>query len=148
MTYQAILLAICGAGVMAAGETRVAMKDVPQPVQATIGQQTKGARLRGIHRETEDGKTYYEAETTVNGKSRDVLIDSGGTVVEIEEAVALGEIPEAARAAIRKMATPGQLLKVESVTKGSVVSYEATIRRKGKTSEVAVHADGSAGKVD
>jgi len=37
-------------------------------------------------------------------------------------------------------------LRVESVTKGSTVSYEAVIRKNGKKSEVAVNSDGSVNK--
>jgi uncharacterized membrane protein YkoI len=126
-----------------ASETRVQMKDLPEAVQKTVKEQTKTAKLRGLAKEIEDGKTFYEAETTVNGKSRDILIDTTGAVVEVEEPVSLDSIPEAARKAIQAKAGSGKILKVESVTKGSSVSYEAVIQKNGKKSEVAVNADGS-----
>ena len=34
-------------------------------------------------------------------------------------------------------------MKVETVTKGAIVSYEAVVQKHGKKSEVAVKADGS-----
>jgi predicted aspartyl protease len=129
-----------------AAETRVQMKDLPPPVQKAVEEQIKTAKLRGLSREVEHGRTYYEAETTVNGKSRDILMDSTGAVVEVEEATAFESIPEAAQRALRTKAGSGKILSVESVTKGSVVSYEAVIQKNGRKSEIAVNSDGSVNK--
>jgi len=82
------MLALFGA------ETRVRMQDLPETVQRTVKEQTKSAKLRGLAKEIENGQTFYEAEMVVDGKTRDVLIDSKGTVVEIEEATALANVPE------------------------------------------------------
>ncbi|MDR3702398.1 MAG: hypothetical protein P4L56_22310 [Candidatus Sulfopaludibacter sp.] len=132
-----------------AQETRVQMKDLPPAVQKAVLEQTRTAKLRGLSKEVENGKTFYEAETTLNGKSRDVLLDPAGTVVEVEEATTLAAIPEAARKAFQQQAGPaGKILSVETVTKGSVTNYEAVIQKGGKKSEVAIHADGSPAKED
>jgi uncharacterized membrane protein YkoI len=119
------------------------MKDLPAPVQQTVKEQTKNAKLRGLAKEVENGNTYYEAETVANGKNRDVLIDPSGKVVEVEEEIALNSVPEQARTGLEKLAGGGKIVRVESVTKGSVVSYEAVVQRNGKKSEVAVNADGT-----
>jgi hypothetical protein len=87
-----------------------------------------------------------EAETVVNGRSRDFVIDAAGTVVEVEDEVALDSIPAPTKAAIEKSAGIGKILKVESVTKGTTVTYEAELLKAGKKSEVAVAADSSAQK--
>src|ERR1043166_9245463 len=75
-------------------ERRVKMKDLPAAVRQTVREQAQGARLRGLSRETEGGKTFYEAELWVNGHGRDVLMDEAGAVVEVEETVALASLPE------------------------------------------------------
>jgi len=129
-----------------AAETRIQMKDLPPPIQKTVEEQTKTAKLRGLSKEVDHGKTYYEAETTVDGKSRDILMDATGVIVEVEEATAFAGIPAAARKALQTKAGSGKILSVESVTRGSTVSYEAVIERNGKKSEVAVNADGSVHK--
>jgi uncharacterized membrane protein YkoI len=142
--FREITLSITvAAAALLASETKVQMKDLPEAVQKTVKELTQTAKLKGLAKEVEDGKTFYEAETTVNGKSRDVLIDPAGAVVEVEEAVALDSIPEAARNALQARAGSGKILSVESVTKGPVVSYEAVIRTGGKKSEVGVNADGT-----
>ncbi|MGA7411358.1 MAG: hypothetical protein WBW33_12795 [Bryobacteraceae bacterium] len=137
---------IAGSTMLLAAETKVQIKDLPEPVQKTIKKQASGATLKGINKEIEHGKTYYEAETVVNGKSRDVLIDPSGEVVEVEEDTTLADIPEPARLALQKQAATGKILSVESSKKGSTVSYEAVIQNNGKKSEVAVNANGSPAK--
>ena len=72
-----------------ASEKSVKMKDLPRAVQKTVQEQMSGAKLLGLSKETEKGKTFYEAETTVNGHTRDVLIDSKGAVVQVEEEIAM-----------------------------------------------------------
>jgi uncharacterized membrane protein YkoI len=138
-------LALCTAflGFASAAETKVKMEDLPPAVQNAVKEQTKNARLVGLNRETENGQTNYEAETKVSGHSRDMLFDKNGAVVEVEEETPLESIPAAAREAIQKKAGSGQIKRVETVTEGSKVSYEAAITKNGKTSEVAVNADGS-----
>ena len=141
--FHKFTLAAVAALSLLASDTRVQMKDLPEAVQKTVQEQTKTAKLRGLSKEVENGKTYYEAETTVNGKSRDILIDTTGAIVEVEEAASLESIPDAAQKAFKTAAGSGKILKVETVTKGSVVSYEAVVQKGGKKSEVAVNADGS-----
>src|SRR5437660_948674 len=101
-----------------ASEKPVKMKDLPPPVQRAIQEQTKGAQLKGLAKEVENGKTFYEAETTVNGRGRDLLFDSAGALVEIEEETQLDSIPAAAEAAIEKRAAGGKITRVETITKG------------------------------
>src|SRR5262249_21726160 len=99
--------------------------------------------IKGFSKETEHGKTYYEVEMKINGHGKDVLIDSTGRVVEIEEEVALGALPPDVQAGIAQQAGKGKVLKVESITKdNAVVMYEAQIRKAGKKSEIKVGLDG------
>ncbi len=129
-----------------AAETKVKMQDLPPAVQNAVKQETKNATLVGLNRETEKGETVYEVETKVHGRTRDVLVDKNGAVIEVEEETALESIPAAAKEAIQKRAAGGQIKKVETVTRGSTVSYEASITKNGKKSEVAVNVDGSSHK--
>ncbi len=108
---------------------------------------SRSATLVGLSKEVEKGKTTYEAETKVNGKSRDIEFDSKGAVLTIEEEIDLGTIPAAARTAIEQKAAGGTIKKVESVTHGGAVSYEAAVKTKaGKNIEIGVNADGSTHK--
>src|SRR5579863_4577841 len=123
-----------------AAETKIKLADLPAPVQKTIQEQTKNAELKGLSKEVENGKTFYEVETIVNGKSRDLLVDPSGRIVELEEATTIESVPAAVKAAL---APKGKILRIETVTKGNAVSYEAVVSNNGKKSEIAVEADGT-----
>ncbi len=126
-------------------ETKVQFKDLPPAVQNIAKeQQRSGAAVRGYSKENENGKTFYEVETRVNGKSRDILVEQGGAIVEIEQQVEIGSLPVAARHGLQREAAGSNILHVESVTRGDKVSYEAVILRNAKKKEIAVNADGSA----
>lgn len=124
-------------------EKSIKMKDLPEAVRKTVQEQSKGATLRGLAKEVEDGKTFYEAELKVNGHNRDVLIDPTGAVVEIEEQVTFASLPANVKATIQKEASKGKILIVESITKNNVLeAYEAHLTRAGKKSEIKVAPDG------
>jgi len=135
--------------IVLAADTPVKMADLPPVVQAAVKEQTTTATLVGLSKETEHGKTTYEVETSLNGKSRDVSFDKTGAIVAVEQEVDLDSIPAPAKAAIQKKIGTGKLKNVESVTEGSSpVTYEATIIRNGKASEVGINADGTPHKED
>jgi uncharacterized membrane protein YkoI len=144
--YFALPAFLVAFGVSAA-EKPVKMESLPPAVQRTVQEQSKGGTIRGLTMEIDNGKPFYEAELKINGHNKDVLIDSAGAVVEIEEEVSLDSLPAAAKDAIQKHAVKGRIALVESVRKnGSLVAYEAKIKAAGKTSEVRVTPDGSPAK--
>jgi len=140
-----LLVALATIAVIAmAAEKQVAMKDLPPAVQKAVQDQTKGAEIKGLSRETEKGKTTYEVETMLNGKHRDITLDAQGMLAEVEEETAIDSIPAAAKAAIQKKAASGKIGMVETVTHGSAVYYEASYTGKdGKKHEFAVKSDGA-----
>src|SRR5260370_37165599 len=74
-------------------ETPVQLKSLPEAVQKTAQEQSKGATVKGYSKEVENGKTYYEMETVIDGHGKDILMDPSGTVVEVEEEVSLASVP-------------------------------------------------------
>src|SRR5437762_539742 len=99
---SAVFMAMIVSAAIAAlrAEQKVQMKDLPPAVQKAIQDQTSGAQLKGLSKEVEGGKTFYEAETVVNGRTRDLLFDASGKVVEIEEQATIDEVPAAKAAGI------------------------------------------------
>ena len=124
-------------------EKKIKQSDLPAAVKETVTTQIHGAKIRGFSEEKENGQTFYEAELIVNGHSKDVSMDANGTIVEVEEQVALDSLSPAVRDGLRAKAGKGKLLKVESITKhGKRVAYEAQVVTDGKRSEVQVSPDG------
>lgn len=139
-----IVLAALGVVSVASGqEKKIRRADLPTAVEHTVAVQGMGATIHSFSLEKEKGQTYYEAEMTVQGHTRDVLIDQAGAVVEVEEEVALAALPAAIRAGLDAKAGKGVITKVESLTKhGTLVAYEAQVKTGGKHSEIQVGPDG------
>ena len=138
-----IAISVCLTGSALAQEKKLTRSQLPAAVQATVDAQSQGATVKGFSEEKEKGQIFYEAEMTVKGHSKDVLIDAKGGVVEVEEEVALDSLPAAVREGLQAKAAGGKLGRVESLTKqGKLVAYEAVVRTNGKKSEVQVGPDG------
>ena len=116
------------------------LSTLPAPVRATIENETKNATLKHVSKEIEKGRTQYEVETTVSGKSRDFLVDASGKLLEVEEEIALDATPAPVREALRKH---GNVLKVETVLREGTTTYEASVQgASGRKSSVALDAQG------
>jgi hypothetical protein len=126
-----------------AQEKKIKRSDLPPAVEKTVAAQSAGASVKGFSKENENGQTYYEAEMIVNGHSKDILIDTSGAIVEVEEEVAMNTLPADVKAGLQAKAGEGKLGKVETITKrDKLVAYEAKVTKDGKTSEVQVGPDG------
>jgi hypothetical protein len=130
-------------GTASAQEKKIKRSDLPPAVEKTVAEQSKGATIRGFSTEQEKGQTLYEVEMTVSGHSKDVSMAADGTVVEVEEQVAMDSLSAEVKAGLQAKAGAGKILKIESLTKkGKLVAYEAQVETNGKKSDVQVGPDG------
>jgi len=138
------VIAVCSLTTITfAQEKKIPRADLPPAVEKTVAAQSQGAIVKGFSQEKENGQIYYEAEMTVSGHSKDVLIDVNGVVVEVEEQVALDSLPSAVKEGLQAKAGAGKILKVESLTKhDKLVAYEAKVQTDGKKTEIQVGPDG------
>ena len=144
MKHKYILLGIVIGSTLVLAETKLAFTDLPAAVQAAAKAELNGAEIVGAGKEVEKGQTTYEVETQKEGKSRDLSFDSSGKLLEVEQEIDLDSIPAPAKAALQKKASGGTIKKIESVTAGDKVSYEAVVTAKnGKHTEIAVNPDGT-----
>ncbi len=143
-----LFVAIAASGLLFAGtssaqEKKIRRSDLPPAVEKTVAAESAGATIKGFSTEKENGQTLYEAEMTVNGHSKDISMTADGSIVEIEEQVAMDSLSADVKAGLQAKAGKGKILKVESLTKkGKLVAYEAKVDTNGKKSEVQVGPDG------
>jgi hypothetical protein len=131
------------AGTAPAQEKKIKRSDLPPAVEKTVAAQSAGATIRGFSTEKDKGQILYEVEMTVNGHTKDISMAADGSIVEIEEQVALDSLSPEIKAGLQAKAGKGKILKVESLTKkDKLVAYEAQVETKGKKSEVQVGPDG------
>ncbi len=126
-----------------AQEKQIKRSDLPRAVEKMVAAQSLGASIRGFSREVENGQTLYEAELTVNGHSKDVLMGADGVIVEVEEQVEMSALPADVQKALHANAREGEIVRVESITKhDKLVAYEAVILNRGNRSEIQVDPQG------
>ena len=126
-----------------AQEKKIKRSDLPPAVEKTVAAESSGAIIRGFSTEKEKGQTLYEVEMTVNGRRKDISMMTDGSIVEVEEQVALDSLSPEVKAGLQAKAGKGKILKVESLTKkDKLVAYEARVETNGKKSEVQVGPDG------
>ena len=120
-----------------------AMERLPAAVRKTALDQIKGGVVRSISSEVEDGRKVYEFETTVDGRTKDMIIAADGTLMLVEDQVALDALPAPVRATIMKSVGKGKIVVLESVTQRSTLAYyEAQVRTGSKRSEIKVDPSG------
>jgi hypothetical protein len=131
------------AGNASAQEKKINRSELPLAVEKTVAAQSTGATIRGFSTEKEHGQTRYEVEMTVNGHSKDVSMTTDGSIVEVEEQVALDALSAEVKAGLQARAGKGKITKVESLTKkDKLVAYEAKVETNGKKTEIQVGPDG------
>jgi hypothetical protein len=131
------------AGSSSAQEKKIKRSELPPAVEKTVAAQSAGVTIRGFSTEKENGQTLYEVEMTVSGHSKDVSMTADGSIVEVEEQVALDSLSPEVKAGLQAKAGDGKILKVESLTKKSkLVAYEAKVETNGKKTEIQVGPDG------
>jgi ABC-type glycerol-3-phosphate transport system substrate-binding protein len=67
-------------------EVTVKWADVPEAVRKTFEKEAPGVKIEQVEKETEDGKTTYEAEVSIGGKDYEIEVAAEGKLVEKEEA--------------------------------------------------------------
>ena len=124
-------------------EKKLKRSELPAAVLKAVEQESQGATISGYSSEMDDGQLVYEVAMRVRGHGRDVLIGADGSVLEVEEEVALESLPAAVKDGLLQLAGSGNITKVESLTKrGVLVAYEAHVRTGTKRSEIQVGPDG------
>ena len=125
-----------------AQEKTVTKKDVPSAVLSAFANAYPQAGVKAYAREVEKGKTYYEIESSLGGESLDVLYLDDGTLAEVEEGVAPGDLPAPVKVAVSSRYSKAKIVKSEKTTRGDVVTYELRVNSGGASIGLVVAPDG------
>ena len=64
-------------------EVTVKFEDLPQVVQTTFKEESRGATITTVEKEIEKGETVYEAEgVEIKGRKYDIEVSEDGTLIE------------------------------------------------------------------
>jgi hypothetical protein len=62
-------------------ETKVQFSQVPQAVQTTLKEESHGATITTVDKESDEGKTIYEADVDIKGKNYEIKVAEDGTLI-------------------------------------------------------------------
>jgi uncharacterized membrane protein YkoI len=62
-------------------EVKIKLDDVPPPVKATLIQEAFGVPLTDVEKETDDGKTVYEADAKIANTPYEIKVAGDGTLI-------------------------------------------------------------------
>ena len=142
LACSALVLFLAGAGNASAQERDISCQDVPAAVRAAFNRAYPKAAIKDCSQEIEDGKTAYEIASKEDHTGRDVLFYADGTVIVVEETIAVGDIPKAVKDALHKRYSDKQVKLAEKVMRQGTVLYEFQIHHQGGIVEVVLDGTG------
>jgi uncharacterized membrane protein YkoI len=110
--------------------TVVKLSDLPAAAQATIKEHQGRGRLGEIVKTIESGEAHYDVEVTKQGRTRSLVLNDKGEVIELQ--VFLGETPRPIQQAIRKQVDGGRIEEITKNTEDGEVSYDVEMTKNGK----------------
>src|SRR6185369_6894689 len=110
-------------------EKKVNNKSVPAVVTEAAAKAFPKATIKGWSKETEDGKTFYEAEMIEGQTKRDVLFLPDGTIDLLEEEILKASIPATVQSALKARYPKAEIELAEKLTKDGTVQYELHLKK-------------------
>lgn len=143
-----LVLAHLGARRASGDELEIKVSECPAVVQKTLAEESKGAEVVSVTKETEEGKTTYWANVVYGGKTYGIGVLEDGTLSEIaleidDDEIHVSNCPAAVQKTLRDE-TKGA--KVEVVTrdlKFGAVIYETVVAVGERQYDIVVAEDGT-----
>ena len=127
-----------------ASEEEVSKHQVPKAVLEAFEKAYPNAKEVEFEKEMIEGKAVYEVDYKENGREYEILYDSDGVILQMEETLDVKALPEPIAQAISKAYPKATIEDAEKVMKpdGTVIVYEVEIKTEGKKLELELDATG------
>ena len=125
LSFAALLLSVASSS--RAAETSVKSGDVPPAVTAALAKTFPHARVSHWSKETEHGQTTYEASVAEGPSKRDAVFAEDGSLLDIEQAIAIADLPAQVNHAVAVSYPHASIRKAEKILHGSEVRYEVDL---------------------
>lgn len=136
------------AGHLDAGEQKIPLREVPEPVLDAVKAKYPNAELKGATRETSANKRVtYEISAINQGKKITVSLGQEGKIEEIETEIAIADLPRIVTDALAAKYPKATLKKAEEIVDlddgKEEKEYEVeVVTAEGKSIEVTIAANG------
>ena len=112
---------------MKAKNTTLAQKEIPAAVLTAFHKAYPKAKITGTDADADSTGTLYEIESADGGAKRTTVYTADGALIEVEDVIAMKDLPSEAQAEITKAYPDGEIKTIERATRGDAVTFEATI---------------------
>ena len=123
-------------------EKKISVKDIPSAVMDTFHLHYPTAVIKGQEKQTREKVVFYQIESADSGKSRDILFQTDGVIVEVAVSLEPEELPENIRSAVMEKYPDGKITNSVSVTRGDHVEFELTLKTGSHSTDVVVNMAG------
>jgi hypothetical protein len=137
LTTGALISLLAGTASLSAQEQEISCGTVPSAVRSAFENAYPKATIHGCASEVEKGKTAYEISSKEGETGRDALFYPDGSLIVVEETIALGNVPDTVKQAVHRRFPRGEITLAEKVTRDGAVQYEFRVRNHGKLVEIA-----------
>ena len=124
-------------------EEKVPLDKLPKAVVDAVKAKFEGAELVSAEKEKEDGKEVYEVAIKHKGHNIEVTLTPDGKIVSMEKEIEAKDLPKVVSEALDAKYPKATIKKLEEVTEGDKLTYEALIvTADNKTVEVVFDPQG------
>lgn len=130
-------------------DVKIKFSDAPAAVQKTFKREAGGVEIKEVIKETEDGKTTYEANVKIDGHQYEIAVAADGTLLEKslddeeeEESIKFSEAPAAVQKTLTREAGGAKIDKLAKIASEGRTLYEADVTIDGKNYELTVTGEG------
>jgi hypothetical protein len=138
----ALVASLTGTASVSAQEQEIPCDGVPGAVRAAFEEAYPKATVNACAEEVEAGETVYEIASKEGGTGRDVLFRADGGLILVEETVALGDVPDPVRQALRNGYPDGVVTLAEKIVRDATVLYEFRVEDRGGLEEIVFDGSG------
>lgn len=125
-------LTLLSATTIRADEEKIPLDKVPKAVLDAVKAKFKGAKLTGAVREKKEDKIAYEISLKYKGQTIEATVTPAGKIVSFEKSIAIKELPQAVRKAIKAKYPKATIKAAEVLTEGEKVSFEVQLATADK----------------
>jgi hypothetical protein len=134
---------LAGSTAPVAQEQKIPCETLPAAVRTAFEKTYPKATINGCATEVKKGKTAYEITSKEGQTGRDALLSNDGTVIEVEETIALDSLPNPVQKALHNRYRRDEVTRAEKVTRGGAVLYEFQVKQNRKRDEVVFDPGGT-----
>ena len=117
-------------------DARMTRADLPAAIMAAFEQAYPKAEITGVDKDTDSTGIVYEIESKDSGTQRTVVYTGAGALLEIEEAIALTDLPKAAQQHLKSDYPKAEITAIERATRGDAVTYEVLLESGEDRTEI------------